>query len=205
RKLAAQALPDMPHNDWDVTHKVAELVDPVEEHHDAILVQPAQNAEQGDIGGRQGLLWCEHHDVDMRTLERAPGDLVAHQIGIVGPRRVDNGGREAELALAKIEISGLDDVGVDAFLLARTVGKAGTDIALEVLRRQQGINVLLAEERVERWAQSQRRATAHLFDVLLQKLDPEARHQALRELADLATAVGKLLPLVGCEKAELGG
>ena len=77
RKLAAQALPDVPHDDRNVTHQVAELVDPVEEHHDAILVQPAQNAEQGVIGGRQGLLWCEHHDVDMRALERPPGDLVA--------------------------------------------------------------------------------------------------------------------------------
>ena len=29
--------------------------------------------------------------VDMRALERPPGDLVARQIGIVGPRRVDDG------------------------------------------------------------------------------------------------------------------
>src|SRR5262245_48722387 len=57
RKLAAQPLPDMPRDDRNVAHQVAELVDSVEEHHDAILVQPAQNAEQGDIGGRQGLLW----------------------------------------------------------------------------------------------------------------------------------------------------
>ena len=34
---------------------------------------------------------------------------------------------------------------------------------------------------------------------------PEARHQALRELAIWPAAVGKLLPLVGCEEAELGG
>src|SRR5262245_43731343 len=75
RKLAAQAFPDMPCDDRNVTDQVAELVDPVEEYHDAILVEPAQNAEQGDIGGRQGLLRCEHQDVNMRALERAPGDL----------------------------------------------------------------------------------------------------------------------------------
>ncbi len=110
RKLTTQTLSDMSHDNRDVTDEVTDLVDPVEEHHDAILAQPAQNAEQGDIGGRQGLLRCEHNDVDMRALERAPGDLVADQIGVVGPRCVDDGGREAELAFAKVEIGGLDDV-----------------------------------------------------------------------------------------------
>src|SRR5215470_17186899 len=56
RELAAQTLPDVPHDDRNVTDQVAELVDPVEEDHDANLVQPAQNAEQGDVGGRKGLL-----------------------------------------------------------------------------------------------------------------------------------------------------
>src|SRR4051794_12856669 len=136
-ELAAQTLPDMPHDDRNVTDQVAELVDPVEEHRDAILVQSAQYAEQGDIGGRQGLLWCKYHDVDMRALERAPGDLVANQIGVVGPRCVYDRGRETELALAEIEIGGLDDVGVDAFFSARVVGEARADVALEVLGREQ--------------------------------------------------------------------
>src|SRR5262245_58311151 len=39
----------------------------------------------------------------------------------------------------------------------------------------------------------------------MQELDLEAGHQALRELADLAGAVGELLPLVGLEESELGG
>ncbi len=65
--------------------------------------------------------------------------------------------------------------------------------------------MLLAEELIKSQTQSQRRATAHLFDVLLQELDLEAWHQALRELTDLSAAVGELLPLVGCEEAEFGG
>src|SRR5262249_54827339 len=35
RELAAQTFPDMPYDDRNVTDQVAELVDPVEEHHDA--------------------------------------------------------------------------------------------------------------------------------------------------------------------------
>src|SRR5262249_12349428 len=116
-KLAAQTLTDMLHDRRHVTGDVAELVDAIEKYHDAVLVQSPQDAEQGDIGGRQRLLWSQHHDVEMGALQGTPSELVADQVRVVRPRRVDNGGWETKIASAEIEIRGLDDIGVDAFLL----------------------------------------------------------------------------------------
>ena len=123
RKLAAQTLADMLHDRRRVTGDVAELVDAVEKYHDAIPAEFPQDAEQGDIGGRQRLLRGQHHDMEMSALEGAPGDFVADQIWIVRPRRIDDGGREAEIASAEIEIRRLDDIGETPFCSAAVSGR----------------------------------------------------------------------------------
>ena len=75
-------------------------------------------------------------DIDVSVLQRTSGNLVPDQERIVGPWRVDDRGRKAELAAAEIEIGRLDDIGVDAFVLRAGAGEAGADISFEDIQRQ---------------------------------------------------------------------
>src|SRR5262245_61292306 len=65
--------------------------------------------------------------------------------------------------------------------------------------------MLLSEQGPEHRAQPRFRPPAHFINLPVQELDLEARHQVLRQLADLTRAIGELVPLVGLEESELGG
>ena len=51
RELPPQAVLHMLDDGRNVARDVAELVDAIDEDGDALLVEPAQNAQQGNVGG----------------------------------------------------------------------------------------------------------------------------------------------------------
>ena len=204
RELAAQAVLDVLHDRRNLARQIAKLVDTVDEDADALLVEPAQDAQQRHVGGRERLPRGENDDVDIGVLQGATGDLVAHQKRVVGAGRVDDAGGKAEVAAGEIEIGRLDHVGVDALVLRPRAGEAGADVPFEHLGRDRGECVLLAEQRAQRGAEALLGAAPHRIDVLLEQLWLEARNQALGQLADMPAATRQPLPLVRVEERELG-
>ena len=110
-KLALQALADVIDEGVALAADVRQFVDPVDEDDDLLLVQAAQYPQQSEIGGRQRLPRRQDDEIDVRLIEAASRDLVAHQKWVVRAGRIDDSGGKIERPAIEVQKSRLGDVG----------------------------------------------------------------------------------------------
>ena len=113
-ELVAQSPSDRCDDRFGVLGDIGQFVDAVEKNNNPLLVEPPQNSQQRDIGGRQSLPGGEHHHVQIGRFEAAARDLVTHEKRIVRARSVGHSNRMVEGAHRQVDVCRLRDVGITA-------------------------------------------------------------------------------------------
>ncbi len=197
---------DLPRDGLALLGRAAQKVDLVDEQDQALRVDAAQDAKQSEIGIGNTLGGIDDDNAGIAGIKAAQGHFFAHQEGIVGAWRINQGQRIGERRQFEKQIGGARNVGVvwQQGIGQGCVGEAIRDVLGDHVRLQRRKRMGRAEQIAECRAQSSFRAMPHGLHLLLQLLRIEARQKSFSEFAQLATMLGQALPFGVIEEPEMG-